>query len=556
MKKLYYLKTVCALVLAMFISATSAFAAPWSFGVMCDTQWPNSPDNRNPNVAVNVINHLNQEFINKGVKFVVQVGDLTDNGSNQSLDIRGTFSQALYNAGIGFYPLRGNHESSKTGAIEFQRIFPQTQTGMNNQTPADAFITNTIYGPQVNTNAVYTVGSNFSNSSADFAGLTYSFDYDNARFILLDQFTPPSGASHSVLDATQVNWVGVQLSDPNRPQHAFVFGHKHLISENHADTLFGSNPSANPSGLQNTFMANLFNNGVRYYMGGHDHMHNRAIVTSPDGYAKVQNIILASDSYKFYIPQNPSNDAKYNIPANGITNGPREMEISQELFNVGYYIVTVDGPRVTVDYYASPNGCNGDCDLTYDVIPYIFSKHETFGYSLNGKEFLVAQGQPYTNVQDSFSGTTAQILSGSNDSTTADYIGRIFTKTVDTGWMPKTVETPKTDQDTASDILSLWGMADLGRVDTDVFTLSMNYDAKKSRPEHLGEGLFGLATRDADGNWTNAVDKNIGGPKKFVMGAWKPGYELGTYGIDPGTHTAWAVINYNSDFAVARFNQK
>jgi hypothetical protein len=561
MKKLFSFKKTYALALTlalvMFIGVVAASAEPWKFGVMSDTQWPNSPDNKNPNVAVNVINHLNQEFINNKVKFVVQVGDLTDNGSNESLDIRATFSQALYNAGIGFYPLRGNHESSKAGAIEFQRLFPQTQNGVNNQTPLDALVTTTFYGtPPANTGTAFAVGSNFASSSADFAGLTYSFDYKNARFVLLDQFTPPSGASHSVLDATQVNWVGTQFSDPNRPQHAFVFGHKHLISENHADTLFGSNPSANPSGLQDTFMANLFNNGVHYYMGGHDHMHNRAIVTSPDGYSKVQNIITASDSYKFYIPQNPSNDTKYNIPANGITNGPRELEISQELFNVGYYIVTVDGPRVTVDYYASPNGCNGDCDETYDVIPYTFTKHESFGYSLNGKEFLVAQGQPYTIVQDSFSGTTAQILSGSNGSTAADYIGRIFTKTVDTGWTPKTVGTPMTDQNTASDILSLWGMADLGRSDTDVFTLSMNYDAEKSRPEHLGEGLFGLATKDADGNWINAVHNNIGGVKKFVMGAWDPSYELGTYGIDPGTHTAWAVINYNSDFAVARFNQE
>jgi hypothetical protein len=28
---------------------------------------------------------------------------------------------------------------------------------------------------------------------------------------------------------------------------------------------------------------------------------------------------------------------------------------------------------------------------------------------------------------------------------------------------------------------------------------------------------------------------------------------LGTYGLDPNTNTAWAVINYNGDFAVAGF---
>ncbi len=557
MKKLPCIKTALGLLLALFIGVATASAAPWSFGVMSDTQWPNSPDNKNPNSdAINVINHLNQEFINKKVKFVVAVGDVTDNGSILALDTRATFAQALYNAGIGFYPLRGNHESSKTAAIEFQRIFPQTQTGVNNQTPADALITNTIYGPQANTNTTYTVGSNFASPSADFAGLTYSFDYENARFVLLDQFTPPSGASHSVLTSSDVDWAGDILSDPNRPQHAFVFGHKHLISENHADTLFGGNPSANPSGLQDEFMSKLFNTGVHYYMGGHDHMHNRAIVTSPDSNSKVQNIIAASDSYKFYIPQNPSNDAKYDIPANGITNGPREMEISQELFTIGYYIVTVDGPRVTVDYFASPNGCNGDCDETNDVIPYTFTKHETFGYSLNGKEFLVAQGQSYANIHDSFAGTTAQILSGSNGSKATDYIGRVLTKTVDTGWMPKTVGTPKTVKDTASDILSLWGMADLGTDQTDVYVLSLTYDPGQSRPEHLGQGLFGLAIRDADGNWINAVEKNVGGAKKFVMGPWDPSYELGTYGVDPGTHTAWAVINYNSDFAVARFNNE
>ena len=415
---------------------------------------------------------------------------------------------------------------------------------MNNQTPTDALVTTTYYGaPPTNTGMTFTIGSNFNSPSADFAGLMYSFDYDNARFMLLDQFTPPSGASNSVLSSSDVNWVDTRLSDRAAGTHAFVFGHKHLISENHADTLFGSNPSANPA-LQNTFMNSLLNGGVRYYMGGHDHMHNRAIVTSPDGNSTVQNIIAASDNYKFYIPQNPSNDEKYDLPAFGFL---RETPVAQELFAIGYYIVTVDGPKVTVNYYASPNGCNGDCDETNDVIPYTFSKHETFGYSLNGKEFLVAQGQTYTNVQDSFSGTTARILSGSNGNTAMDYSNRPFTKTVDTGRSAKT-------DDIDSNILILWGMGGtMGSDQTDGYTLSMNYDLKKVRPEHLGQGLFGLATRNDYGNWINAVDKNFGGARKFVLGAWEPGYELGTYGVDPKTHTAWAVINYNSDFAVAQF---
>jgi hypothetical protein len=35
-----------------------------------------------------------------------------------------------------------------------------------------------------------------------------------------------------------------------------------------------------------------------------------------------------------------------------------------------------------------------------------------------------------------------------------------------------------------------------------------------------------------------------------VLGPWNASYTLGTYGLDPATHTAWAILNYNGDFAV------
>jgi hypothetical protein len=372
-----------------------------------------------------------------------------------------------------------------------------------------------------------------------------------------------------------VDWVGTVLSGKQKDSNAFVFAHKGLITENHADILFGSNPSAMPA-LQNQFMSSLSGNGVHYLFGGHDHMHNRAIITSPDGASQVQDITTSSNSYKFYIPQVPSTDEKYNTPANGMA-GHRETPIAQELFTVGYYIVTVDGPRVTVEHWASDNGCGGtlgagmDCDLL--VTPALsFEKRETFGYSLNGQEFLVAQGEPYTVVQDSFNGTTAKILSGVNGSVATVYDGRALTKAVNTGWTPRT-EDDDTDCSTghrrsrsfrkchkgedvempASDILTVWGMADLGSAQTDAYVLSMSFDHHRLLPFQFGKGLLGLATRDGNGDWVNAVDMNFGGSKKFVFGPWKPGYELGTYGIDLKTHTAWAVINYNADFAVAGF---
>jgi len=571
MRQFSIFKTFAACALSSFI-ATTAMADAWKFGVMSDTQWPNSPDGKNPNVAVNVVRHLNQEFVNKGVKFVIQVGDLTDGGTNAQLDTRATFAQDLYNAGIGFYPLRGNHESSKAGALEFQRIFPQTQTGVNNQTPADAMVSTTIYGAQPNSNGTFTIGSNFA-SEPGFEGLTYSFDYNNARFVFADQFTRPSGTAHANLDQTDINWIGGRFTDLNRPAHAFSFAHKGLITENHNDNLFNStNPdtaSATTWPLTNSFMSYLANNGVRYHLGGHDHMHNRAIVTSPDSLSRVQNIIAASDSYKFYIPPTTTTLATQ-------TWRSREQQIAQELFAVGYYIFTVDGPKVTVDYYASPNGCNGDCDETNDVIPYDFTKHETFGYSLNGKEIVVPEGGSYVltddtakavaNGESGYLGTTAAILSGTSGGTASDYDKRALTKTVDTGWAPATAGH-------ASDMFTLWGMADSlatnftdtsnlnynykyvvpDTTHTDTFTLSMSYAPSSVTAAQLQNGLFGLATKAANGNFVNALNGNNGGALKFVQGPWDPSYGLGTYGVDTDTNTAWAVINHASDFAVAPF---
>lgn len=533
-----------ALVFVMFI-ATSALAKPWSFGVMPDTQWTVPDDGKNPNsVPVDIINQVNNEFIGKGVKLVVQVGDLTDNGSNLALDTRAVFTQPLYNAGIAFFPLRGNHESSQAAGLEFQRIFPQTQNGINNNTPANVFSVSNPDGANqpfpIQKGSAFAIGSNFSSPSANLNGLSYSFDYSNARFVLLDQFTPTDGTANTI--DNQQSWISAQLSGKLAGNHAFVFAHKNLIGQNHVDTLFGSNPSIDPAG-QNAFISSLYNNGVRYYISGHDHVHQRSIIASPDGTSKVQEIISGSDSSKFYIPAIPSNDSKYDNPT-------RETSIAQERNTIGYYIYTINGPCVNVDYYSArayPSLISGEYLIS--TTPTLnFIKQETFGYCLNGKEFLVAQGQPYTNVQDSFSGTTAKILSGINGSLAMDGSLRPLTNAVETGWSPRT-------HDTSSDILSLWGMANnLGSAETDVYTLSMSYDPKGMGDGQLKNGFFGLATQDDDGNWTNAVDMNFSGSKKFVMGPWDPSYKLGTYGFDPSTHTAWAVINYNSDFAVAGFN--
>ena len=217
-------------------SSAIAEADPWKFGVMSDTQWTVPDDGKNPNtVAVGIIDQIDQEFIKNKVKFVIQVGDLVDSFSPAAMDTRAQAAQSLYDAGIGFFPLRGNHEGSQAAALQFQTTFLQTRgTGTH------------VFGAR-----------NFTSPFASLTGLSYSFDYADARFLLLDQFTRTDGTGSTntnIID--QQDWINGTLAGRPANGHAFVFSHKNLIGENHTDVLFGANPSSNPA-AQNAFIGSM-----------------------------------------------------------------------------------------------------------------------------------------------------------------------------------------------------------------------------------------------------------------------------------------------------------
>ena len=432
------------------ILSTTAQGSPWKFGVMCDSQWLNYDAGGNPNtVAVETIKQLNNKFIAEGVKVVIQTGDLTDKGdraaykfcvtpgcntanpsgpdnywyalnaggysangalqeaSKAAIGTRAIFAQELYNAGIGYFPLRGNHEESKDSAIVFSYVFPQTQSGLMNSTPGAVF---TMVNPDAatqpfpsQTGVPFTVGSNFNSPSiSGLSGLTYSFDYNNARFVLLDQFTRTDGtktgaANTNIID--QLPWISSTLSGKSESSHAFVFNHKNLMGQNHVDMLFGANPGQNLA-EQSTFIDALHNAGVRYDFSGHDHIYQHSLVKAPNSDSTVHNIIAGSDSNKFYVPTGNSEwtgaavndptkaiDSVYDIPA-------RETTFAQERYKVTYFIVTVDGSKVTVDYYSADNtGATLDPAtkeyMTTSTPTFSFSKKDSFGYDLNGQESVI-----------------------------------------------------------------------------------------------------------------------------------------------------------------------
>ncbi|HEY0257417.1 MAG TPA: metallophosphoesterase family protein [Candidatus Methylacidiphilales bacterium] len=215
---------VAALILASGGSSLSAAPTVYKFGVLPDTQWVDPDDGLSPTaIPASIVQQIDQAFIAQHVKLVIGVGDLTDHSSTPALEARALYAQSLYNAGIAFYPLRGNHEigDGNDSATDLATYFPQiVNGGVNNTTPintssipaivtawgsnsydSSTTITQAAFNnnpPGANTGSAFTVGSNFQYSTATNVskangtladgGASYSFDFGNSRFVLLDQF--------------------------------------------------------------------------------------------------------------------------------------------------------------------------------------------------------------------------------------------------------------------------------------------------------------------------------------------------------------------------------
>ena len=53
----------------------------------------------------------------------------------------------------------------------------------------------------------------------------------------------------------------------------------------------------------------------------------------------------------------------------------REISLSQEVHNIGYYVYTVDGPRITADYYSDAKGN--------------FQSNSNYPYGVNNSDYPV-----------------------------------------------------------------------------------------------------------------------------------------------------------------------
>jgi len=553
-------KTAKFVAVALCGCALLVHAEPWKFGVITDTQWPTDADSLNPNsVAVGVINQINKEMIKHKVKFVAAVGDLTDlAGSSPTaaidLDTRALYVQELYNNGIGFFPLRGNHESSNYAAKEFLRVFPQTRSGVQDSLPlasldASIWKDSSFIHPALRpaTATPFTIGSGFTTPSG-MKSLSYAFKVNNATFVLLDQFLNSDSVTTTV--KSQQTWIDSVLSHRDAGSHAFVFSHKGLLMGDHTDNLVNDTVNGDSAAI-NAFISSLQANKTNILFSGHDHMHEYSLVKNTTGTAAVHQLITGSASYKFYTPSTGANanDSSSSATSNTTRYGiSRQVPAQQELYAVSYYIVTIDSNNVSIDYYSVNSGAS-KASSVLTMTPALTGNwrwRSRFGSSLSGKEFVINQGDAFTAVADTFSGTSVKILGGINTAKDTNLQGRHFRKLVNTGW--SSVDSLKGQ---ASRILSLWGLeATLGSDTTAPFAISLSYDSTKAVKDSLLAGKIQLLSRDTLGTWSLAAARSKTTPT-FAARAWASTDTLGAYGVDTATHTVWAVVNHGGDYAVA-----
>jgi hypothetical protein len=258
-------------------------------------------DSRGDNNGINatILSEIVQATVKEGAKFILMPGDEVSGSStastfqSQLTTFRNTM-QPLYDAGIGVYPVRGNHDASS-------------------KTVWDAVFSGAYALP--------------GNGPSGERNVTYSFTYGDILVIGLDEY----------INGGRVNqaWLNAQLA-ANTRSHVFVFGHLPAFSVYHPDTL------ASHAAERNTFWSSLAAAGVRIYFAGHDHLFNHARLDDGDGNPDndVHQFVVGTAGAPLYT-------------WNGAYGGNNGSWTPQRVYydnDYGYALVEVDGPKVTVTW--------------------------------------------------------------------------------------------------------------------------------------------------------------------------------------------------------------
>jgi predicted MPP superfamily phosphohydrolase len=223
--------------LAIVSLAGSATEPSWQFIFASDSR------SKKNGVNTVILGELAAEAVKKQVDFFLFSGDMAQAHVNQAemdnqLKKWRDTMQPAYDAGIGVYAVRGNHDID----------CPHKDTSWNN-----------IFKDK------YAMPDN---GPAGEENMTYSFKHKNAFIVGLDDYARPG---YSELHRVNQEWLDSQFAANTEP-HVFVFGHDPAFKVRHENCL------DNYAAERDKFWDSIKKAGGRTYFCGHDRFYNHARV--------------------------------------------------------------------------------------------------------------------------------------------------------------------------------------------------------------------------------------------------------------------------------------
>ncbi len=279
---------LAALALLATASAALAQTLPWRFIAVGDTRGGSST----APINTATLTELANEIVRQNAQFVVVPGDLVYSGSLSDFQSWKGIMGPVYQAGIGVYPVMGNHDANAVSGWS------------------------QVFGPDLP-----------DNGPAGELDRTYAFSLDNTLIVALD----------TELNLGRVNqaWLDGILAQNTLP-HVFVFGHRPAFKANHADCL-DDYPTQ-----RDTFWNSLKTAGARAYFCGHDHFYDHLRADDGDGdpLNDVHQLIVGCGGAPFHTT----------YAYDGVNSPWAPVNLFHEA-QYGYTVVEVDGLTVTMTFF-------------------------------------------------------------------------------------------------------------------------------------------------------------------------------------------------------------
>ncbi len=311
-KRIFAFILTCLLLAVGPHYATHAQTAKWKFMVFGDTRGNDSVSQ----VNTAVLSELARATTNEKPAFVLVPGDLAYAGNLTAFQLWSNVMAPVYQAGIGVYPVRGNHDDD-----------------------SDPTAFTNFFRPSLPTNG-----------PATELRWTYSITYSNTLILVLDEYITAHRVNQS--------WLNTVLSTNTRP-HIFAMGHEPAFKENHADCL--DDYPVN----RNTFWNSLSNAHCRIYFCGHDHFYDHMRLDDGDSDANndLHQMIVGSGGAPLSADIFPYSGGNYGSWI------PTRVYHAQQ--TNGYVTVEIDGYQVTTTWHSrtAPNTYAAADVFSYSLTP-------------------------------------------------------------------------------------------------------------------------------------------------------------------------------------------